>query len=542
MATTTLLYARVSDPAVQDAEDKVSINQQLANMQDLCERNNWQVLEKFVDNESYRATQTPTKGKIVNPSGERADRPRFLAMLERIKTGKPDIVLCWRDDRLVRHPRVAVALEDALDIGDTKRNGQPKIEIKDATGATIDRFTLSIKASIWREENKRRAERSKMGKIATLEQGRWPGSYRRWGYDSVKESGKRGRKIIEDPETAPIVRKIFEMYDAGIGVADISRYLVANEVPQIYPSMCKHEWSKPLIGRILRSEEYLGKTTWEFTGGPEIEVDIPQLVDRDLFERVQRRIDRNTILSTRNAKGVYLLQGLCRCGECGNGISVTRSRKFTGGYRYHCHTASQHSDEPHPQPYSFHGPKLDWAVWRQVVDNGIKRPELIKQHVRERQAQLRAQGRGVDSEIGHARTRLKDIQQQRAFYQRQAARSRITESEFDDRMDETKAEQKHWEEELERLKELRDDAAQVEAGLDYATNLMTQIQNRLEGIDVTPDELGTLSEDSRQKILKTRQDIVRALCEGVTVHASGRVVIEGLLDGSELAQFDLRGS
>jgi hypothetical protein len=46
-----------------------------------------------------------------------------------------------------------VALEDALDIGDAARNGKPKIQLCDATGAVIDRFTLSIKATIWREEN-----------------------------------------------------------------------------------------------------------------------------------------------------------------------------------------------------------------------------------------------------------------------------------------------------------------------------------------------------------------------------------------------------
>ena len=105
---------------------------------------------------------------IVNPSGERADRPHFLAMLEHIKVDAIDFVLCWRDDRLVRHPRVAVALEDALDQGDLRRNGREQIKVIDATGAIIDRFTLSIKATIWREENKRRAERSKMGKFGTL--------------------------------------------------------------------------------------------------------------------------------------------------------------------------------------------------------------------------------------------------------------------------------------------------------------------------------------------------------------------------------------
>jgi DNA invertase Pin-like site-specific DNA recombinase len=233
----------------------------------------------FVDRENYRSTQAPNKGKIVNPSGERADRPAFLAMLEGIKTGQPDAVLCWRDDRLVRHPRVAVALEDALDQGDARRNGQTKIEIRDATDAIIDRFTLSIKATVWREENKRRAERGKMGKVATLQQKRWPGEFRRWGYKSVKEPGKRGRAIVEDPDTAPVVRKIFEMYDAGTNIAEIRKHLIANGVSQIYTSLCKHDWSMALIYNILHCADYLGQATWSFGDGTSMAIDIPQLID-----------------------------------------------------------------------------------------------------------------------------------------------------------------------------------------------------------------------------------------------------------------------
>ena len=68
-------------------------------MRALCDRNGWRVLAEFVDAKDYRATHPPKRGKVVNPSGERADRPAFLQMLEMVKTGEPDVVLCWRDDR-----------------------------------------------------------------------------------------------------------------------------------------------------------------------------------------------------------------------------------------------------------------------------------------------------------------------------------------------------------------------------------------------------------------------------------------------------------
>ena len=74
------LYARVSTEEQAQGE-KVSIDQQLAQMRDLCELRGWNAASVFVDCKDYKATQSPKKGKTVNPSGERAYRPAFLEML-----------------------------------------------------------------------------------------------------------------------------------------------------------------------------------------------------------------------------------------------------------------------------------------------------------------------------------------------------------------------------------------------------------------------------------------------------------------------------
>jgi DNA invertase Pin-like site-specific DNA recombinase len=104
-------------------------------------------------------------------------------------------------------------VEDALDIGDKKRNGKGEIKVYEATGATLDRFTMHIKASVWREENKRRAERMRMAKIGTLKQNRWPGNYNRFGYKSKREDGKRGRTIeLGNPAEVQTVKDIFNWY------------------------------------------------------------------------------------------------------------------------------------------------------------------------------------------------------------------------------------------------------------------------------------------------------------------------------------------
>ena len=548
MGKKVVLYARVSDPNIQDTKNNVSIDQQLATQRELCKRNGWQIVGEFVDREYYKATQNPKRGRIVNPSGERADRPQFLAMLEVIKTGDADKVLCWRDDRLVRHPRVAVALEDALDIGDTQRNGSSKTEIRDATGAMIDRFTLSIKATIWREENKRRAERTRMGKVATLEQGRWPGPYRRFGYRIRKGEG-RGCVVEVVESEAQAVRRICEMYDAGIGVQDIRQYLVSNDIEQKGHDTRKHEWNRTIIYSILQAESYTGIATWNFSDGTTMSIEIPAIIDRELWKRNQARLERNKQLSTRNAKGVYLLQGLVHCGDCGRAMTTHKIRyRYRNGkrcvlkspqHKYFCSASCRYPEEPHPSPYTRSGVGLDWKVWRRIVDYGIKQPELIREQVQARQAELQAQGESVDSEIGHARHRLAEIDQERANYQRQQARGKITEMEFDARMDETEETRQYWDAELVQLWELRDNTAKVQAGLDYATELLTALQDKLVEIDISPDELRVLPDGRRTEILEARRGIIRALCDKVMIYADGSIVIKGVLDGSEAAQFEL---
>jgi len=550
------LYARVSKE--EQAEEGASIDQQIAEMQALCERNGWNVFGVFVDCENYRATQNPKKGKIVNPSGERADRPALLELLEMLKAGGVDAVACWRDDRLVRHPRVAVALEDALDVGDAQRNGRPKIGLYDATGGMIDRFTLSIKATVWREENKRRAERSQMGKVATLQQGRWPGIYDRLWYDAIKEDGKRGRRItLADEAEVQTVKDIFTWYDQGVGTFEIRRRLLADDrLPKRNPERRRYDWANAVINRILRSEDYLGEATWCFADGSQYTIEIPHIIEPEQFERVQNRLERNKKLSTRNAKWVYLLQGILKCGECGSTMSTSsvnyrystepdgsrkRHTKPTPYHRYRCAFAGHFPEEAHPSPACFSGVALDWEVWRYVVDNGIKRPDNIRKQVLARQEELQRQGENVDGDIAHARQRLVEVDQERAFYQRQAARGKITEQEFDVRMEETKDVQLYWQGELDRLKELRDDAVKVQSGLEYVTELLISLQAELPEIDIAPDELKKFPEEEQIGILRMRQKIIRALVEKAVVWSDRQVKLFGVIDGSEGAQFELGG-
>jgi chromosome segregation ATPase len=211
-------------------------------------------------------------------------------------------------------------------------------------------------------------------------------------------------------------------------------------------------------------------------------------------------------------------------------------------YEYQCSKPQQLPDVPHPRPFSRYGRTLDWEVWRRLVDYGINRPDFITDYILDRQAELQAQGDDVDGNIAHARQKSTEINQERAFYQRQAARGKMTEAEFDARMEETKETLNYWESEIIRLHDLRDNVAKVQAGIEYVNQLLASIQTVLPEVDIPPNELKAMSMEKREEVMKVRQEIVRSLVEKVTVWASGQVKIEGALDGSEATQFELGSS
>lgn len=70
------IYARVSSER-QAAEDKVSIEVQLAEGEAHCRERGYTIVARYVDKERYRV-----KGKLVQPSGQRKDRPQYLSMIK----------------------------------------------------------------------------------------------------------------------------------------------------------------------------------------------------------------------------------------------------------------------------------------------------------------------------------------------------------------------------------------------------------------------------------------------------------------------------
>ena len=81
--------------------------------------------------------------------------------------------------------------------------------------------------------------------------------------------GQRLHRLEPDPVTAPVVRRIFEMFAAGNGLKAIANALTADGVP----SPSAHDrarnshrdprgWAHSAVRTILRNEKYLGRAVW----------------------------------------------------------------------------------------------------------------------------------------------------------------------------------------------------------------------------------------------------------------------------------------
>ena len=112
------------------------------------------------------------------------------------------------------------------------------------------------------------------------------------------------KKFIIEEETAPIIRKIFEMYKKGNTIVKIKQYL---ETKGLKYSSCK-------IRTILGNKKYIGIYVHS---GREILNAIPQIIDNELFDDVQKLLEKNKHSRSRlKTKTEYILTTKLFCGNC----------------------------------------------------------------------------------------------------------------------------------------------------------------------------------------------------------------------------------
>ena len=137
-------------------------------------------------------------------------------------------------------------------------------------------------------------------------------------------------KITIYEEHQKIVEEIFHDYDNGISTTRIAKSLKAKGICNAHDRVA---WTHVSIGKILENHNYLGTEYY------------PQLIDRELFDRVQKRREQIRIDKGRGSHRPgrderMLFGGVITCGECGEVCSHiqprSREKKRGGAAKWKC--------------------------------------------------------------------------------------------------------------------------------------------------------------------------------------------------------------
>ena len=170
------------------------------------------------------------------------------------------------------------------------------------------------------------------------------------------------KRVVPDTRTAPVVRRIFELYTGSrLGTAAIARML-ASEQAQAPPA----GWQPAVVQLVLDNEAYLGCVIWRQQSLPGLH---EPLIDDVTFHRARRLLrERGEDMALRRSNpGDYLLTGLIRCGHCRRAYVGMSARGNGGTYHYYACTGRQKLGRSGCDGERIPRDKLESAVLQQLA-------------------------------------------------------------------------------------------------------------------------------------------------------------------------------
>lgn len=300
--------------------------------------NHEQMLNEWVDR------NMPGRGRIPEDnryreivSGETIEsRPRVQELLRRAESPKVKAILTVEPQRLSRGD-----LEDIGRLVKLLRYSNTLVitlqytyDLQDERDR--DMFERELKRGNEFLEYQKRIMNN--GRLLSVSRGNFIAQTAPYGYRKIqiKEGRRKCFTLEPDPDTAPVVRMIFELYRDGNGMTRIIDKLDALCIP----APRGEHWTAHSIPKILKNEHYLGKVVWNkravnrYVSNGEIvksrpvaseylvyEGKHPALIDRELWDAVHERL--GTIpRSKKSTDLINPLAGLLFCKNCG--MAMTR--------------------------------------------------------------------------------------------------------------------------------------------------------------------------------------------------------------------------
>ena len=155
-------------------------------------------------------------------------------------------------------------------------------------------IAMSLLATLAKQEMELKKERFARAKKAKWSQGKTIGGVVKYGY-KVDQEGY----IVENEETAPYVRLVFELYSTG-------KYSVRS----LYEELTERGYNTTyhIINKMVADKAY-------------IDSPYPPLISRELWEKCEKVRKKNTLAIPKNSQ-YYFGAGIFKCSVCGHSMVV----------------------------------------------------------------------------------------------------------------------------------------------------------------------------------------------------------------------------
>lgn len=305
------------------SQNETSIAQQREQAEKYAEAHGFKIIKEYYDEAI---------------SGTTNNRPQFQLMLSEVSQLRPAALIVWKTDRISRD-RIdsALAKMTIQDAGCLIHYVAEAIP-QEAPEAALMEGLLESMAEFYSKQLRQNIVR---GMRYNAENCFYNG-HKMLGY-RPEEGKKANKKILIDPDTAPIVQRIFADYAAGKQMQ-----VIANELnKQGFRTVHGKPFTINSLRHILHNTAYIGTYKYDDIV---IENGIPALVSKELFEQVQEMFSLNKRKGSQIAAGIpdeaprYWLTGKLFCGHCGESMQGVSGTSKTGQkhYYYYCSGKRKH--------------------------------------------------------------------------------------------------------------------------------------------------------------------------------------------------------
>ena len=211
--------------------------------------------------------------------------------------------------------------------------------------------------------------------------GFWVTSRVPYGYRKlmVQDGGKKRPTLEPDPDTSPVVKRMFSLAQAGRGILDICRTLndegIANPTGKL--------WSKNGVHIVLKNETYTGTLVWgtkakDHAKPVRVEKAFPAIVSKTQFRKVNRQMRSRAPRKAhpRRVGSSYLLSGLVKCHKCRRALSGQDSKSGQFAY-YVCQSLMKRGSG------ACDAPRLNARRFEEMVVEKIRSNILTEGNIRE---------------------------------------------------------------------------------------------------------------------------------------------------------------